>query len=162
MAIVLAFTFYSSIMFILKNDNMIFKAVGAIVFFSALWLAAQRDTYLPFLADAAFPAALVKDAYIPDHANVETVVNVNEPNGTKIAFWGALPSDKVATNPRVAYSDYKNAGVAEVNNGKATLKFWCPSKYNIPFGMTLDRHVHYRVLDANGMMSSVKTVFVKC
>jgi len=104
----------------------------------------------------------VKDVYIPDHANVETVIHVNEPDGTKIAFWGALPSDKVAPNPRKAYSNYANAGIAEVYHGKATLKFWCPSKYNVPFGMTLNRHVHYRVVEANGMMSAVRTTYVKC
>jgi len=47
-AVVLAFSFYSSILFILKNENLLYKAVGAIVFFATLWLGAQRDTFCPF------------------------------------------------------------------------------------------------------------------
>jgi len=160
-AIVLAFTLYSSIVFAVKDDG-IHKVIGLIVFVVALFLAVQRDTYLPFLYDAVFPHTLVKETHVPDHANVQTVIAVDEPDGTRIAYWGAMPSNTVGANPQEAYATYDNNGVAEVHNGKATLHFRCPSKYNIPWGVTLDRHVHYRVISKNGMMSRVNTVFVKC
>ena len=58
-----------------------------------------------------------------------------------------------------AYESYENIGVAAVVNGKATLKLKCPTEYKVQKGMIkLPRHVHYRLIYANGVVSEVKTV----
>lgn len=173
-AIVIAFSLYSSIATISSNKQTLWCKVAAFAaFIAAVVLAIDRDTYLPFLNNAAFPSSLVKSVYSPHDANVETVIVVDEEDGTKIAYWGAKPRDvngvTIPQTPQEAYADYSNAGIAEVKNGQATLKFFCPSKYKVnsmyPWAMTLDRHVHYRVLDSHkhkGMMSPVYTKWVKC
>jgi hypothetical protein len=162
MIILLSFSFYCSILFVLKDGSLSYKLIGVVVFFSALSLAVQRDTYLPFLYKSAFPPALVKDVHTPENANADTTISVNEPDGTRIAYWGALPSKQVQKDPYTAYGPFTNSGVVVVNKGKANIKFWCPAKYNVPWGATIDRHIHYRVLHPKGMMSRVYTVFVKC
>jgi hypothetical protein len=143
--------------------NIVTKLCGLVIFIMAFWLAMHRDTYLPFLSPAAFPPSLIKD--VKDESankNVHTVIDVDAPDGTKIAFWGALPSNTVQPTPQIAYDNYSNAGVATVMNKQASISFLCPAKYNVPWGATLNRHIHYRVINANGMMSSVKTVYVEC
>lgn len=173
-AFVLAFSLYTSIVTISANKQSLWcKSAAFTAFIAALVLAVDRDTYLPFLNNAVFPSSLVKSVYSPPGANVEAVIIVDEKDGTKIAYWGAKPlymnGATIPQTPQEAYANYSNAGVAEVKNGQAILKFFCPSKYNInniyPWATTLDRHVHYRVIDSHkhkGMMSPVYTKWVKC
>lgn len=162
---VLLFTIYQTLSTIMNPYvNISYKFIMLYIFFAALLLSFQRNTYLPFLGLSAFPFTLVKDGEIPKGANVETTISVQAVNGTKIAYWGAEPTDPshVVATPKLAYADYKNAGVAIVQGGKATLKFFCPTKYNVPWGSTLERHVHYRIITTTGLISPVHTTYVKC
>jgi hypothetical protein len=162
-AIILLFSLYSSIYFISDCDSSrLTKSVAIVVLLTALYLGMQRDTFLPFLYRAAFPPSLIKDVHVPPHANVSSKIKVDAPDGTKVAYWAAISSKTIFPDPHQAYANYGNTGVAEVKNGKATLKFSCPSQYVVPWGQTLEKHVHYRVIYSDGMMSRVNTVFVKC
>jgi hypothetical protein len=152
----------------LLNSKVTFvtKAIVFVIFLMALWLAVRRNTYLTFLAPTVFPYSLVKDAKDfgstkGDH-NVHTTIKVDAPDGTKVVYWGALPSTGVQPTPQIAYDDYSNAGVALVSGGAVQVSFFCPAKYRIPWGKVLDRHVHYRIINKDGMISSVRTQFVKC
>lgn len=158
--------------FVLATMNMVRVSgvrppmvLNVVAMIGAVLLMIRRDTYLPFLGHAAFPPSLIKDKMIPDKANVQAILNLKDagiPDGTKIAYWGANPSKKTVSNPRDAYKDYKNAGVTQVMGGKAVIVFHCPSKYQVQRSVTLDRHVHYRVVNANGLMGPVETQKVNC
>jgi hypothetical protein len=161
--IILLFTLIMTFSIVLyKNANSFLRFLCLGIFIATIWLLLKRDTYLPFLGEIALPSSLIKDIFSPENSNVEVNIPIKAPNGTKILYWGALPSDKTQLNPFMAYGNYSNAGVAYVDNGNALIRFNCPSKYNVPFGHTLNRHIHYRITLSNGMMSPVKTVFVNC
>lgn len=163
MAFALWFALYASVDFMWNTKNNVWlKAVVGVIFVMTVWLVMQRDTYLPFLSKAAFPTTLVKDAFIGVNGNVKQLIRVDAPDGTKLAYWAAKTSNVVQSTPRIAYDDFVNSGVALVKNGQATLTFSCPSKYTVPWGHILDRHVHYRLMGDDGMMSRVHTVFVDC
>ena len=123
----------------------------------------QRDTYLPFLGQAVLPLSVLKDDMTPEHASIVVNVKVNSKEGTKVIYWAANPDESgdVVKSPFKAYADYKNAGIAKVDNGIATLKLNCPSRYSVPFG-TLSKHIHYRLINDKGMMSRVHTVMIDC
>lgn len=164
--IVIIYVLYASLERVIDGKaRMLARVAALVVLVAAVWLAVHRDTYLPFLAPTALPHSLIID---PDNdirtvkSNVHTTVKVDAPDGTKVAFWGALPSNEVKPSPQDAYSDYSNAGVTLVQNGMASISFFCPAKYTVPWGKTLDRHIHYRVINKSGMISEVKTVFVNC
>jgi len=162
---VLFFTLILSFCIVIyKYSNTYLRFICLVVFVITLWILLKRNTYLPFLGEIALPSSLIKDIFSPENSNVEVNIPIKAPNGTKILYWGALPSksNNVEINPYVAYGNFSNAGVAYVDNGNALIKFNCPSKYNVPFGHTLNRHIHYRTTLSNGMMSEVKTVFVNC
>ena len=162
-AIILLYSLYSSIYFISDCDSSnVTKIVAFLVICIALYFGMQRDTYLPFLYCSAFPHTLIKDVHVPPHANVSSVIKVDAPDGTRVAYWAAVSSNTIFPDPYKAYANYSNTGVAEVKNGKATLMFSCPSQYVVPWGMTLEKHVHYRIIYNGGMMSRVNTIFVKC
>ena len=168
--VVMAYVLYSTMdMMIMRKTSVPLKCLMFVIFLMALWLAVRRNTYLPFLAPTVFPPSLVKEPGQPatdhtDHTdhNVHATLKVDAPDGTKVAYWAALPANGVQQTPRIAYEDFSNAGVALVSGGEADVSFFCPAKYVVPWGKTLDRHIHYRVLHANGMMSGVKTTYVNC
>lgn len=129
----------------------------------ALYLLLQRDVYLPFLGSAAFPLGLVDREITPSGANVTHDLAFDaKDEGKRVVYWGAKPSQQLVPNPWDAYHDFSNAGVSIIRNGTATIKFFCPTKYKVPWGKTLDRHVHYRVCCENGLMGPVQTAWVKC
>lgn len=139
------------------------KVYALLVSVLALYLLLQRDTYLPFLGRAAFPSGLVQKDVVPNGANVSHELEF-EPidEGKRVVYWGSKPSQQVVPNPWDAYHDFSNAGVATIQNGKATVKFFCPARYQIPWGKTLNRHIHYRVCCDSGLMGPVKTVYIHC
>lgn len=129
----------------------------------ALYLLLQRDLYLPFLGHAAFPLGVVQNEIAPKDSNVSHELEFSaKDEGKRVIYWGAKPSQQVVPNPWDAYQDFTNAGVSVIKNGKAVIQFFCPSKYQVPWGKTLDRHIHYRVCCERGLMGPVQTVFINC
>lgn len=166
MAIVLIFAIYKAFFVILDSgvsSTIIHKVVALAVFVSAAILLFQRDTYLPFLGRMAIPSSVLKESAHPAHANTEVTLQLPRvSNGTKVVYWGAKPASKVQKTPWAAYDDFSNAGVAVVVDGKAILRFNCPSKYTVGAFKTLNRHIHYRVYDQRGMLGPIQTRFVNC
>ena len=124
-----------------------------------------KETFLPFLGDCAFPTALIPNQMHPSQTNFSIDLDFKYPDGSKVIYWSANsnPQHKTYDNPHDAYGDYKNSGVAIVNNKKAILHLNCPDKYKVPSGMVLDKHIHYRVaIPNNPIISGVKTIFIKC
>ena len=71
----------------------------------------------------------------------------------KVVYWGAVTRAK---DPVVAYGGYANSGVADVQNGQATISLKKPKAYSV-FGRQLAPHVHYRWITTRGLLSSVRT-----
>jgi hypothetical protein len=144
------------------NDKIIKKMFAFFVFISCIWLISRRDTYLPFLGYAVLPPSAIKDSVVIENANVEVKVPIDAKDGTRIIFWGAKPSNEVKPNPAAAYNDYSNLGITKVLNGEAVIRFNCPSRYKVGPGYRLDRHIHYRLVLDNGLMSPIQTKKVTC
>ncbi len=150
-----------------EDGSIFFKLIAIIVILLMIYLASFKGTFLPFLGDSAFPVGLLPNEMYPPKSNFEIELDFNYPNGTKIIYWSANPKtdnkDFVYDNPYDAYGDYKNSGVAIVNNKKAVLHLYCPNKYKVPIGLVLDKHIHYRVAFINNpILTDVKTVYIKC
>jgi hypothetical protein len=163
-AIILLFVFYTGFEKITsKYVANIHKFVTGVILFLALLISIRLTTYLPFLGYAAFPTTAIKDILVPEKANVNvTLPFMNIPDNTKIVYWGAKTASKTVANPQTAYADFSNCGVALIRNNKADISFNCPAKYVVPWGETLDRHIHYRIIYADGIIGPVQTVYVKC
>jgi len=125
---------------------------------SALYLlfAPNVRTFLPFLGKTVFPPSLL---LLSEQAGTNATVIVNAPQAIKVAYWAAHQDEgNVESDPMKAYNSYENIGVAAVVDGKATLKLKCPTEYKVKKGMIkLPRHVHYRLIYDNGVISEVFT-----
>ncbi len=126
---------------------------------SALYLifAPHVRTFLPFLGKTVFPPSLI---LLSEQANTNATVKVEANGAEKVAYWAAHPDHGyVEEDPFNAYSKYENIGVAAVKDGHAILKLRCPTEYKVYNGMVkLPKHVHYRLIYSNGVVSEVKTI----
>jgi hypothetical protein len=124
----------------------------------ALWLVFRRDTWLPFLGETVVPPPtfLVSS---PDYSDTSAVVSA-PPGSTRVVYWAASSqANTLSPDPETAYGKFENSGVAQVVDGKATLKFRKPGSYRVRW-KTMAPHVHYRFVFPNGISSEVKTLYV--
>lgn len=132
------------------------KIVLATALIGALWLASRRDTWLPFLGEAVIPPSVLLVSS-PDYADTSAVV-VAPAGATRVIYWAASTSaNTVSPDPKTAYGKFENSGVAQVVDGKATLRFRKPGTYRVRW-RTLRPHVHYRFVFPTGISGDIKTL----
>ncbi len=147
--------------------NWFFKLTSVLIIFLIIYMANFKETFLPFLGNCAYPLGLIPNEMYPPKSNFTIEMDFNYPNGSKVIYWGANSDNnnknKVYENPTDAYGDYKNSGIALINNNKAVLHLYCPNKYKIPMGKVLDKHIHYRIaLPDSPILTDVKTIYINC
>lgn len=140
---------------------MFLKLVAVFVMVATIYLGIHRNTYLPFLGPTVLPSTLLKDVTDTKMGEVHVKVAIDVPDQTRILYWAASPSKSIVENPYEAYNEYTNVGVSSVKNKEVILHIDCPASYKVPTKV-LSPHVHYRVVYPNGLLGSVKTVYVKC
>lgn len=132
---------------------------------AGLFLALERNTYLPFLGATVYPCSSLVDS-VPK--NADTIVKVSVPPGSKVVYWASEPVNeelKTLKDPWSAYNKFENTGIATASEvGEATLTFRKPQPYKVA-GVVVDKvlasHVHYRYCTGKGgILSEVKTVFL--
>ena len=145
------------------NDKVspVLKVIALIVFFCVVYLGMNRNTYLPFLGPTVVPPSLLKDVTDTKMGDVHVKVPIEAPDTTRVIYWASTPSSKVFETPYEAYGNFSNIGVASVKNKEAIFHVECPSSYKVPFTV-LRPHVHYRILYPNGIVGSVRTIYVNC
>lgn len=136
------------------------RLVVVLALAGATYLGFARDFYLPFLGPTVVPTSLLK---VGTPADAPVAVSVDAPkNATHVMYWASTPSTLTADAPAAAYRGFKNAGVVEVAGGRATLRVACPGTYKVGWGRMMPRHLHYRYVYSNGVLSGVKTASVTC
>ncbi len=137
-----------------KNVNRI---VYTIIAACGVYLLLNRNTYLPFLGEAAFPVPLENKEPVQKGEQLSAELTDLPPN-KKVIYWASNPSSSTYNNPVDAYGNFENQGVATSDkDGKATIIFNNPGKYKAN-GSVLPLHVHYRYWTEYGLTSDVKTV----
>jgi uncharacterized membrane protein YuzA (DUF378 family) len=132
------------------------KIIYLIVMASGIYLAARRDTWLPFLGISVVPESLIP-LKTPTNTN-KTIEVMTQPN-VKIAYWAS--SSKDVTDVETAYGDFSNSGVVVSDSkGVARLPIAVGNAYIVPNGRKIGKHLHYRVLGLPyGMIGNVMTVY---
>ena len=124
----------------------------------------DRNYYLRFLNRSVFPTGLLveKDEATREKEGFAESFKMSFPRhkNSKIVYWASKKGN--FDHPREAYGDYKNSGVASTDeNGVAELHLKeVPGTYVVPYKGQLKPHIHYRVLETNGMLGEVKTIFL--
>jgi hypothetical protein len=145
------------------NTGYLATTLVIVACIGAAMMAFDPVTYLPFLGESVLPTSVYKVGRTPKDANVSVVIPVDDKDALGIVYWAADSSVQAFSNPKDAYqsSNFDNAGVAKVQNGEAILRLRCPGLYKV-WNRTLDRHVHYRIVSKDGLMSRVLTRPIVC
>jgi uncharacterized membrane protein YuzA (DUF378 family) len=132
-----------------------------IIALAAMYLAFDRNTWLPFLGDTVLPGSLIPLKRNTNESGRHTIITVQVKPGARVAYWASLPNDKEVPLVEQAYADYSNSGVVLADRqGRANLRVVVGSAYEVPNGKVIKRHVHYRELDQQyGMVGQVQTTY---
>lgn len=131
-----------------------------LAFIAIVFLALDRDSYLPFLGECVLPTSLLA-AKTPQDATFTVDVRAQE-GATHIMYWASESGAGLVPNPYDAYGNYSNAGIVKASSaGLTTLPVRCPRQYQVR-GRTLPRHVHYRSIYKSGIAGPVQTVQITC
>lgn len=135
------------------------RTVYIAVAVSALILAFDRASYLPFLGETVMPCSILQER-VPDHADTEVSLHGLTP-GAKVLFWATEPATEGLARIvdwRRAYLEFANAGVTTVDAaGHATLRIRKPQPYTVPMKGRIEAHVHWRVCGDDGILGPVKS-----
>jgi len=147
------------------NKN-IYKIFYFLLLILIIITAYDKHLYLPFLGNTIIPFNLFKP--IDNTINIDSKFTklsniVDATDAYYVIWWASEPSDIInnSQNPEEAYKDYKNSGVIKPVNNKAEINVYCPNQYTAR-GNILDKHVHYRLVYKNGIVSEVKTLKLLC
>lgn len=155
---------------IMHDDLSIWlRVVMIVVGIFAILLMSQRDIYLPFLGETAFPMGIIEPT--KNKGSVHFTLEKLPPD-SKVVYWAAIPKSKGQIDTKgwkEAYNGFVNGGVATSDkNGKAILTLDCPQSYEVGrlgFKHILPKHVHYRYQlngDKSGLMSRIMTEKISC
>jgi hypothetical protein len=115
-------------------------------------LALDRTTWLPFLGETVMPVSLFKPS-IPSGARHHIEV-VAPPRAQRVVYWASNVAN--ARHPSNAYAGFTNAGVTDIVDGVAVMNVRMPYEYSIR-GRQIPKHVHYRFMYSNGLLSEIMT-----
>jgi len=122
-----------------------------------IYLLFNRNTYLPFLGEAAFPVPLENKTPVKKGEQLSAELT-NLPPNKKVIYWASNPASDTYSNPVDAYDNFENQGIVTSNkDGVATIIFNNPGTYKVN-GRELPVHIHYRYWTEYGLTSDVKTV----
>jgi uncharacterized membrane protein YuzA (DUF378 family) len=131
--------------------------VYSIIAVCGIYLLFNRNTYLPFLGETAFPVPLEDKTPVQNGDRLSAVLTDLPPN-KKVIYWASNPSSTTFNNPVDAYGNFENQGVVTSDkDGKATIIFNKPGSYKVN-NKQLPLHIHYRYWTKFGLTSDVKTV----
>ena len=120
-------------------------------------LLINRNSYLPFLGEAAFPVPLEDKLPVASGEQLSAELTDLPPN-KKVIYWASNPASTTYENPVDAYGNFQNQGIVTSDkDGKATIVFNKPGSYKVS-NKQLPLHIHYRYWTEYGLTSDVKTV----
>jgi uncharacterized membrane protein YuzA (DUF378 family) len=129
---------------------------------SALILAFNRASYLPFLGETVMPCSILQER-VPDHADTEVSLHGLTP-GAKVLYWATEPATEGLARIvdwRRAYLDFANAGVTTADAaGHAILRIRKPQPYSVPVKGRIEAHVHWRVCGNDGLLGPVQATML--
>lgn len=157
----------------LINNNSIKIGFIFVIAISCLYHLFNKYTYLPFLNYNVLPHSLLKtESNIKlDEENL-VAVDIDIPNDNKyshVIYWASSENNKDINNTSIwylAYGEFPNSGIQSINTtNTVNIKIRCPSQYKVPslFGeKIIPKHVHYRFISKDGMMSRIYTKYITC
>lgn len=140
-----------------KKHLLILKIIYVIIGLAAVYqiFLTPSRTFLPFLDKTVMPPSLL---LLSEQAGTNLKLKLHADGAIKVMYWAATEDrGKIIKSPQDAYDDFENIGISAVKDDVAILKLKCPTAYKVK-NKVLPKHLHYRLIYANGVISDIKTV----
>jgi hypothetical protein len=142
-----------------NNFHIIIKVICVIIGLAAVYqlILTPSHTFLTFLDRTVLPPSIL---LLSEQKDTNVEIKIDAPGAIKVVYWAAKEDDgKVIMDPQDAYGDFENVGISAVKKDRAILKLKCPTSYKVMKGRKqLPKHVHFRLIYANGVLSEVRTL----
>lgn len=152
---------FNLINFVTKNykiDRYIYLLIGLTTLYVLLFH--YRRLYLSFLEETVMPPNIFQNK-LNKFNDKKILIELNE--GKKVIYWLAKPdaNNQIVKNWKEAYDKYDNSGIVDIIDGKAEINYSVPVQYRVGnFNRLLPRHIHYRILYEDGVLSRIHTIKV--
>lgn len=142
-----------------KINKILTLCIYILIGIAGVYQMTNRDFYLTFLSKSVYPCGSLIEKK-PENSTIKKTIKT-KPN-TNVIYWASEYADSIFEDPYIAYDKYANTGVAKSDTeGNAILEFREPQGYKVPYkNKTLKPHVHYRECFYDGMLDSVKTLYL--
>ena len=142
-----------------KIHNILKFVIYILIGCAGLYHLTRRDFYLSFLDKSVYPCGSLLEKK-PEDATIKKIIKT-KPN-INVIYWASEYNDSIFEDPYIAYNKYANTGVVKSDNdGSAILEFREPQGYKVPYkNKIIKPHVHYRECFYDGMLDSVKTLYL--
>ena len=142
---------------ILGKNSIAARMLCISIGLSALSVAFNRDTYLPFLGESVFPCSVLGNQTPP---GATRSIQVRVQPDSKVVYWASEPGSGRGSWDQ-AYLTYQNAGVATSDSsGIAILKVREPQGYSVPIRGHIESHIHFRICGQQGFIGRIKTIYL--
>ena len=106
--------------------------------------------------------SLRRPLLVSEQEHTNQTLSINAEGAVKVMYWAAhADKQQIESTPQQGYGEFENIGIAAVKEGKAIFKLNCPTQYKVGKKI-LPKHVHYRLVYENGVVSDVKTLNLNC
>lgn len=139
-----------------RVDKILYLIIGVatlyVIFFH------YRRLYLSFLEETVMPPNIFENRI---NKNDDKKITIKLDEGKKVIYWSAKAdtNKKIVKDWKEAYDKYENSGIVDIINGQAELSYSTPVQYRVGnFNRLLPRHLHYRILYEDGVLSKIHTI----
>lgn len=154
---------YNLIELLEKNINLVYKFnfdikvfLYFLIFTSAIIIALDRTTWLPFLEHTVIPSKLIPLS--DDSKSYDIEVGITTKPNSKIIYWNALPeNDNQHVNK--AYKNMSLGVVMSDDKGNAKLCINEGEGYYVNNYKYIKKHIHYRVFEGDNILGPIKTIY---
>ena len=131
------------------------RYIHPIAILAAVYMAMNRDTFLPFLGESFLPEIFLKTTPKTGEKKDTDVVVVGLRPDSVVYYWAADPGKEVAKDWKQGYGRFENSGIVRTDKeGKVTIPVVCPARYIVQGYRVLPKHVHYRYYNPDTQMLS--------
>ena len=142
-----------------KIDKFVYLIIGIctlyVIFFH------YRKLYLSFLEETVMPPNIFENKTNKNNDKTFILKLEKGDEGKKVIYWSAKKDTdgKIVKDWKEAYDKYENSGIVDIVDGKADLTYSTPVQYKVGrFDRLLPRHLHYRILYEDGVLSKIHTI----
>lgn len=151
-----------------ENTYIIIRFFAFVILIAAIYLALNKNTYIPHIGHTIIPFSLLSDEKIPINSNKTHIISLSGiDNDNRIIYWEINEKDLANFNNYFNifdnYINYSNAGISIIRNEKTAIYLNCSNENNIINNNSIKKHIYYRIINKKtSILSPINYLYIEC